>query len=142
MNSQNPAPLIWVIDDDDIHNFVVGHLLNMTNVPCTSEVFKDAITATERIRKLSGVGFPDIILLDINMPVMNAWDFLDLIKTIAPDPLPATRTYVLSSSIYEKDIEKAREYPAVYGYLTKPVSLRTMNDVIGDTLSLSFVHNS
>lgn len=142
MNLNGPSPLIWVIDDDDIHNYVVGHLLNMTNVQCKSEVFTDAIVATEKIKKLPVTDLPDIILLDINMPVMNAWDFLDIIKTIAPDPLPSTRTYVLSSSIYEKDIDKAREYPAVYGYLTKPVSLTTINDVIGGTLSPTFVHDS
>src|SRR5580698_2901507 len=102
MNLNGHSPLIWVIDDDDIHNYVVGHLLNMTSVQCKSEVFPEAMVAIEKIKKLPVSDFPDIIFLDINMPVMNAWDFLDMVKTIAPDPLPTTRTYVLSSSIYEK----------------------------------------
>lgn len=142
MNLNGHSPLIWVIDDDDIHNYVVKHLLNLTDVPCKSEVFSEAAISVERIKNLPIADLPEIILLDINMPIMNAWDFLDVIKTIAPHPLPATRIFMLSSSIYEKDIEKAKEYPVISGYLTKPVSLKTLNNVIGNTLSPVFVHNS
>jgi len=142
MNLNGASPLIWVIDDDDIHNYVMRHLLNLTRVNCKSEVFGEAVAATEKIKKLPIADLPEIILLDINMPVMNAWDFLDTLKMIAPQPLPVTRIYLLSSSVYEKDIAKAKEYPAIYGYLTKPVSLVTLDDVIGDTLPPAFVHNS
>lgn len=142
MHVNGASPLIWVIDDDDIHNFVVGHLLNLTQIRCKAEVFAEAVIAVEKIKKLPISDLPQIILLDINMPVMNAWDFLDTIKRIAPQPLPVTRIYLLSSSIYEKDIAKAKEYTAIQGYLTKPVSLKTLDDVIGNSLPPSFVHNS
>jgi len=62
---------------------------------------------------------PDLVLLDLDMPLMDGWEFLDAVAGLAlPQPL---RVFVLTSSIYPEDQEKALAYKEVQGFFTKPL---------------------
>lgn len=67
-------------------------------------------------------GLPDIIFLDINMPVMNGWDFLEKFKRIISGHSKTVHIYIVTSSIDQSDIERAKEYGNVTDYIIKPVS--------------------
>ena len=66
--------------------------------------------------------YPHLIFLDLNMPVMNGWEFLDeFVNSLLPK-FPDTKVVILSSSANPVDKEKAKLYPIIIGYISKPIT--------------------
>lgn len=62
-----------------------------------------------------------LILLDINMPVLNGWDFMDAFSGLSAH-FPNVRVAILSSSVNPEDVSKAKTYPQVLGFISKPLT--------------------
>lgn len=74
-------------------------------------------------RNDSNNNYPQLIFLDLNMPVMNGWEFLDVFsKNQYLDHFSNTKVVVLSSTIDPHDIDKLKEYPMVIEFLSKPIT--------------------
>ena len=118
-----------IIDDDPI--YVFGIRLLMEDVDFCNEimVFEDGKQALDTLgpRLRSGKDLPDIILLDINMPVMDGWQFLDEFTKI-PSPKKIT-IYMVTSSVDQMDCERAKTYEAVSDYVVKPLSLGKLQEI-------------
>ncbi|WP_143961513.1 response regulator [Litoribacter populi] len=106
---------IVLIDDDPISTFVTEKLISKNiKEPCEIFKFEKATDALERITNIA----PNYLFLDLNMPEMNGWEFLDAFtsrETKYPE------IYILSSSVDESDINKAMNYSVVKRYLSKPL---------------------
>lgn len=109
---------ICLIDDDEIQNFINEKIIQRF-IP-TSKVSKylSAQAAIDEIR--IGKLKPDYILLDINMPMMNGWDFMNVVQK--ENLLSTTKIYILSSSKDPSDIEKIEEYNLLLGFFHKPLT--------------------
>ena len=77
-------------------------------------------TPTEDDMKADQEEHPDIILLDLNMPIMDGWGFLDGLKDAQIQS--GFKVYVLTSSLDDRDRTRAQNYQMVEGYLTKPLN--------------------
>lgn len=125
---------LLVIDDDDINIFIIKKIVEKTgyNINMVSKTNGQlAIDHLNTILELNEA-FPQLILIDINMPVLNGWEFLE-----AYDKLNITQRvdlYMLSSSVYENDIEKAKTYKKVKGFISKPLSINRLIELF-DNLS-------
>ena len=83
------------------------------------EVFSSPMESIQYLEKIKADNWEyPIIFLDINMPQMNGWQFLDQIATLKMNPA----VYILTSSIDSNDIEKARTYKNIKAFLTKPLT--------------------
>jgi len=119
---------IVLIDDDPISIFVTEKLISRNVLePFKVFSFSSAADALKDIYKIR----PDYLFLDINMPEMNGWDFLEIFKPIKKDP----EIYILSSSIDEKDISKAGQYENVKNYLSKPLIKQYINVIFSSKTS-------
>ena len=71
---------------------------------------------------------PDIILLDLNMPILDGWQFLDEFKQFNS----TAQVYIMSSSNYPEDIQNASNYPLVKGYIVKPLTTEKAIELLTD----------
>lgn len=106
---------ILLVEDDETTNFLSKIALRSAGFEHIDEVL-NGLEAFELIEK----DCPDIILLDLNMPVMDGWEFLDLKKIKMP--CKGIKIALLTSSSYIGDIKKAENYPCVVAYLEKPLT--------------------
>jgi CheY-like chemotaxis protein len=121
---KNKPPYI-VIDDDVLNNMICKITLEMALGAVQVETFSNAEIALEFIR----TNYEDVtddavtlVLLDINMPIMSGWEFLDSFDGFSEDIKKQFRIYLLSSSVDDRDKEKAKQNRNVIDYLSKPLS--------------------
>ena len=114
---------VMLIDDDKITNILTKKLLLKHNPEMKVEIFNSPFESIEHLEKLKVNNWEmPIIFLDINMPMMNGWQFLEKIASQNMSPT----IYILTSSVDRNDIEKARTYKNVKAFLTKPLTVEKM----------------
>lgn len=128
----NTQPTIALIDDDEVFQFTTSRIIKLTNLPFTVTQFFNGEQAIAYLSKNAAETdkLPDIILLDINMPVIDGWMFLDQFKALTKDIKKKITIYMVSSSIAPEDIKRAKSNPLVSDYLVKPVSPETIKQVL------------
>lgn len=124
---------ILLIDDDQVTNFVNQAIIEKSEVPIDT---KAVITGNEGINILNTClnaqeELPSAILLDINMPEMNGWEFLERFSTLDEKIKTKVKIYMVSSSQNESDVQRAKSNPNVTDFLHKPLSLQKVKEVFG-----------
>jgi CheY-like chemotaxis protein len=124
---------LWVIDDDFIFQTIAKKIIQKTGVFTEPSAFtngKEAIDALKKALENNAIELPNIILLDINMPVMDGWEFMEEFIRLKHNLKDTINIYIVSSSIAVEDREKAASYTDIMGYLAKPV---TVSDLLAIT---------
>tara|TARA_R110002049_G_scaffold228528_2_gene400663 strand:- start:1744 stop:2148 length:405 start_codon:yes stop_codon:yes gene_type:complete len=121
-----------IIDDDPIYIFGTKKIMEATNFCTNFLIYKNGKEAVDDLipKILSGDTLPDIILLDLNMPIMDGWQVLDELVKVPTDQ--KIRIYIVSSSVSSADVERAKSYSLVSNYLIKPFSVNKINDLMKD----------
>ena len=129
--------LILCVDDDPITLMLCKMVISRAAFAkeiVTAQNGEEAINYFDEI-KLNNLGtditkYPELIFLDLNMPVMGGWEFLDHFSDAGyADLFPKTKVLVLSSTIDPKDIEKSKNYPMVIDFLSKPITKEMLEDL-------------
>lgn len=117
-----------LIDDDEIHSNLCYELILKSGITQTVSIFNDAEEALQFIRENTGSPdrLPDLIFLDINMPFMDGWEFLDAYESVKPEIKKEIVLILLTSSVYKNDIEKAKQYKSVVEYIKTPISINKL----------------
>lgn len=114
---------VWLIDDDLISIHLTENTLKMNNFSSDVRYFtnaQEALAELERAVELNE--FPDFIFLDLNMPVLDGWDFLHAYRRFSKERKENCTLYILSSTLDENDINKSRLYEDVRDFLSKPLN--------------------
>ena len=117
---------ILLIDDDPIMNLINSKIVENIKPGAIIKSFKNGREALDHLYQDKEHYY--FILLDINMPVMNGWQFLDQFK-VRKDEFN-TDIHILSSSIDESDRLKASEYSCVKSYLVKPLHEKMLTGIL------------
>jgi CheY-like chemotaxis protein len=134
MNINSRPVSILLVDDDEINNFISiklikKALLNTDITACLNGKF--AIDQLLEISHKDPAKLPDYILLDINMPIMNGWEFLEEYEKFKIDPQHKTKIFIISSSVFSNDISKAKSYPLVKDFISKPLNIEKITELFG-----------
>jgi CheY-like chemotaxis protein len=120
----NKVKTLGIVDDDTIYTFLVKKTIEQTNLVNTIKVFENGLDAIEFLKKNADNydALPEIILLDLSMPVMDGWEFLEEYSLLSPKLGRKITIYIISSSISPFDIAKAKSISFVTDFIIKPVS--------------------
>jgi CheY-like chemotaxis protein len=118
---------ICIIDDDNIYINLISKIIKLKKLSTSVLVFNNGKEALDfflqSLQQEKNEKIPQIIFLDLNMPVMDGWEFLNEFSKIKNKIRKKIDLYVVSSSINTKDIERAKSIDIVSDYLTKPIKL-------------------
>lgn len=123
--------IIWIIDDDEIVRFVMKKNFKMLQQNLIVE-FSEATTPLKILNTIDKTPekLPDIIFLDINLPVVGGFAFIDDFKKISNRLRKPIRVFMLSASMNPAEISKAKTIPEVTDYLSKPLELPELKAII------------
>jgi CheY-like chemotaxis protein len=121
---------IFIIDDDLIQRMIVSKMIKIIDPTLLTTHCENGKIGLDMLEKQSNSNQKIIVLLDINMPVLDGWGFLDQIEKSNFYNLDQLSIYIVSSSIDESDILKANQYGFVKSFLHKPLSREDLSTII------------
>lgn len=132
MSSSQALPVIAVVDDDNVYQFTATRTIQATQLANQILQFQNGQEALDylscHLKELDIL--PDIIFLDINMPITDGWMFLDEFNKLKADLGKDILIYMVSSSIDPRDLNRARSNPMVSDYVEKPISLNRFAELL------------
>ncbi|TBX70414.1 response regulator [Flavobacterium silvisoli] len=123
---------VFVVDDDKIYHFLIKKLLACNNIDVNPLFFENGLLAIEGIKtKIDNrESLPDLILLDINMPILDGWQFLEEFRLLKDKIEKEIIIYIISSSDNTVDKDKAKEFKEeVKDYYLKPVTVDALKAI-------------
>ncbi len=120
--------ITYIIDDDKLSVKLVSMLITKNEFCETINPFFSPQVALDELKKncVENKNLPDAILLDLNMPVMDGWQFLDEFNDLAIKK--EISIFIISSSIDPVDIEMSKKYKMVKSYIMKPINAEKLKE--------------
>jgi len=125
--------LACIVDDDPTHVYITKRQVLMTGMVETIMICSNGKEAYDKMKAIMEAGetLPELILLDLNMPVWDGWQFLEEFIKI---PVEQKITiYLLTSSTSEEDLQKAESYKLTSNYLIKPITYDQLKQVFQES---------
>jgi CheY-like chemotaxis protein len=132
-----PLNLILLVDDDETTNFVNHRTLQRTQAAREVKIFTDGQQALHYMQAANcGPGHtgtevcPDLIFLDIKMPVMDGFEFLEAYKQMGLDKVVPTKIMMLTSSASFYDLKRLETFEEVKRHFSKPLADQDIKEII------------
>jgi len=126
---------ILCIDDDPITLMLCKKVISKANFGkeiIVAQNGQEALDLLIKIKNSKEDAFPELVFLDLNMPVMNGWDFLNEISKNSVEEFKNTKVIILSSTIDPADYEKSKEYKLITHFLSKPITVELLEKLKKD----------
>ena len=127
----NSNPVLAVVDDDEIFQIIARKMISICAPQWEIKSFTTGLDALNYLKQHSTLtsNIPDVILLDINMPVMDGWMFLEAYQELKGQLVKSMKIYLASSSIDSKDIERGKRNPNLADYIIKPLTIERIKQI-------------
>jgi len=121
---------VLFIDDSKIDNSYIKTMLEIEELPIDAQFSPNAIHALDLLATLTSDQFPQILIIDINMPLMNGFEFVEAYQEKFYADYPDTLLYISSSTYRLSEIEKAKNLSAVKDYVGKPIESKFFRETV------------
>ncbi len=127
---------VCLIDDDHIFVYGAKRLMQEIDFYEDLSVFSNGQEALDHLQKAvnTGTPLPSLIFLDLNMPVMTGWEFLEELLHLPGIAYDGISIYINSSSVDPRDLERIHAYPMVKNYILKPMTKEDLRGVCDELL--------
>ncbi len=121
---------IMIVDNDQVNSFVLKNIITRNYSEAQISMFPDGADALDHLEKLNSDGeeFPKVILLDIYMPIISGFEFLE--KYVDEYQHKSSNIFVMSNSLSKEDQQRANEFSVVRGFITKPLIYNNIQFII------------
>lgn len=123
---------VFLIDDEHMFNLINQKIIYITKFTNNVYSYTDASIAIKDLKYLlknNPHQFPHVIFLDINMPEMDGWEFLEELNTFPQLIVYDCKVYIITSSIDPKDIDKATKFFMVKDFISKPLTIEKLSSL-------------
>lgn len=125
---------VLFIDDDSVALMLYRKLVEKSDFARETLTALNGRAALEYFSALmednTSQDYPELIFLDLNMPVLDGWDFLKEFSSALYSPFKSTKIIILSSSINPEDLERSREFEMVIDFISKPVTIAVLEGLM------------
>jgi CheY-like chemotaxis protein len=123
---------LWIIDDDPMTSFYIKRLAELGELANIITIYDQASGAADYLihHKKSPEHLPDYILLDIYMPELDGWGFLERFGEIKDTLIKKIEICIITSSNHRIDRDRAEGMPYVKAYVQKPITLEALKQII------------
>jgi CheY-like chemotaxis protein len=123
---------LYVVDDDVMYQYIAKQTIESAGFSGTIHIFSNGLEAISAIEHSTGSNgtLPDMIMLDLNMPVMDGWGFLQNFGLLKPRVGKEILIYIVSSSFNPLDVERAKTISDVTGYVVKPITRQRFAEML------------
>lgn len=121
----------FIIDDDEVYIYAIKRLIKIQNLCDEVLVFTDGKQAVDYLEEHQndGTQMPEVIMIDVNMPVLDGWGFIEAFQKMDLESTKNTKLFMISSSIDPRDVKKAKEIPLIIKYIFKPITFDELKEV-------------
>ncbi len=137
----NKVKTLGIVDDDKIYTFLIKKTIEQTNLVDMVKIFDNGLNALNFLKKNAANhdSLPEIILLDLSMPIMDGWQFIEEYANIKTEIKKKVVIVMWSSSVNPINIERASKISEISKYIIKPMKLEEVKMVFDDFESLCFL---
>ena len=117
-----------IVDDDPTNNLICKMVIKKYDPQASVEVFQNPEAALDFILSEDLPDTKTLLFLDVNMPSMSGWEFLDQFRTYESKKQEVFEIYILTSAIHDFS-EEEKEYPMVANILSKPLRVNVLEEI-------------
>jgi CheY-like chemotaxis protein len=128
-NTPHTKSQLVMIDDNPLEHMIMKRLCQRLKVFAEANYHYDAREVLQQLSQEQAANLPDIILLDLQMPEFDGWDFLEEFSRIYTSLPKNIKIYIFSSSINPVDITRSATYPFVCDFISKPMKQETLQQI-------------
>ena len=121
---------ILIVDDDMVYRFVASRMMSIIDSSLAIEESENGQKGLANLENQKDSDLRTVVLLDINMPILDGWGFLEQLKKDSFYQLSQLEIYMVSSSTNESDILKAKQFDFIKGFIHKPLSEENIRAII------------
>lgn len=124
--------LVCIIDDDKIYRYTIEKYIKMLDLAEEVILYADGEDALDFLKTNAKKKdeLPDIIFLDVNMPLLDGWEFMESYQNVKPLLIKEIKIYMVSSSIDERDKTRALNIPGICDFIVKPIEEQHLRDLM------------